>query len=660
MKKPMWIWFYGDFELYHNLKLSMRRKQYDCFLPAFWRVSDCNRCVRFRKIVTLDAAEKITFISDGNMNVKIDDENRSETTITLEKGTHTIVVGVYNPVGIPALYVKGKTIVSDESWEADNVMTLYGADYKPVGYWNLYNKSVTPTNYPLPTKKMTPVVISKKNKEVIFDFGKEVNIRFVITPSDSAQSVKVFYGESIPEVMDNKKCVLSDKVIVTDADFVSDPRGCRYVRITGELKGEIYGLSEYLPKNPIGKFRSSSKLLNKIYSTSEYTYDLTSNLFFVDGVKRDGWIWGGDAYQSILFDLYYCFDKDVIKRTLIALRGRDPISSHINGIVDYTFYWIISLSMYYLYTGDIEFVRNIYGDAKSLLEYCEKNLDENGFFVGDESIWTFVDWADVEKSGAVSAIQMLYCKALCEFSKIAEAVGNNEDCENYKSRYEELKNKINSVYWDENAGGYITSLIDNKPTGGIKRHANVFAVIFDIASEFQKEKILNEVLLNDDIAKITTPFFSFFEYDAMASLGQFEIVRNRIEEYWGGMIAEGTDTFWEEYDPEEKGIEKYAMYGNPFERSLCHAWGASPLYLIGKYFAGVTPTKPGYKEFEIKPNLCGLDYFNSTIPVNNGYVKITANQDGITVISSVAGGFVNINGIRTDIEENKTYIFKNN
>ncbi|MBN2614002.1 MAG: hypothetical protein JXB00_20765 [Bacteroidales bacterium] len=49
------------------------------------------------------------------------------------------------------------------------------------------------------------------------------------------------------------------------------------------------------------------------------------------------------------------------------------------------------------------------------------------------------------------------------------------------------------------------------------------------------------------------------------------------------------------------------MYGRRFGKSLCHAWGASPVYLLGRYFVGVRPTKPGYEEFEIRPVLGGLE-----------------------------------------------------
>lgn len=59
--------------------------------------------------------------------------------------------------------------------------------------------------------------------------------------------------------------------------------------------------------------------------------------------------------------------------------------------------------------------------------------------------------------------------------------------------------------------------------------------------------------------------------------GSFNVMDETIN-YWGAMIKEGATTFWERYDPEEKGAEKYAMYGRKYGKSLCHAW-ARPLFI---------------------------------------------------------------------------------
>lgn len=39
------------------------------------------------------------------------------------------------------------------------------------------------------------------------------------------------------------------------------------------------------------------------------------------------------------------------------------------------------------------------------------------------------------------------------------------------------------------------------------------------------------------------------------------------------------------------------MYGRKFGKSLCHAWGASPIYLLGKYYLGIKPTSAGYATY---------------------------------------------------------------
>jgi len=63
-----------------------------------------------------------------------------------------------------------------------------------------------------------------------------------------------------------------------------------------------------------------------------------------------------------------------------------------------------------------------------------------------------------------------------------------------------------------------------------------------------------------------------------------------IREYWGGMLDRGAVTFWEEYDPEVPDDQQYDMYGDRFGKSLCHAWAASPIYLLAKYFVGLQIT----------------------------------------------------------------------
>ena len=144
------------------------------------------------------------------------------------------------------------------------------------------------------------------------------------------------------------------------------------------------------------------------------------------------------------------------------------------------------------------------------------------------------------------------------------------------------------------------------------------------------KSIIDNVLFNDEIPYITTPFFKFFEYDVLFKCGYFDKAFEGIKEYWGGIINMGASTVWEEFDPNMKGTEHYAMYGEPFDKSLCHAWGAGPIYFIGRYLVGLHPTDAGYKSFELEPKL-NVGNYKVTLPVMNGCIKIEHTTIGCTI-----------------------------
>ena len=87
-----------------------------------------------------------------------------------------------------------------------------------------------------------------------------------------------------------------------------------------------------------------------------------------------------------------------------------------------------------------------------------------------------------------------------------------------------------------------------------------------------------------------------------------------------------------------KGIEHYAMYGGKYEKSLCHAWGAGPIYLFGRYYLGVYATSVGYETFNVEPKLCGLNEICGTVPVGEGAVTVELNDKRLSVLATRSGG----------------------
>ena len=147
--------------------------------------------------------------------------------------------------------------------------------------------------------------------------------------------------------------------------------------------------------------------------------------------------------------------------------------------------------------------------------------------------------------------------------------------------------------------------------------------------------------------------------DVLAKLGELDAVEDMLSSYWGGMLELGAKTVWEEFYPNMKGIEHYAMYGVKYLKSLCHAWGAGPIYLFGRYYLGVYATDIGYKTFNVEPNLGGLKSIKGTARVNDGIVSLEIDENKLCVSSTKDGGTLIWKGKTYPIEANKPLIIEN-
>lgn len=700
-----WIWYPGDYEIWLGNKMNNRRTDRGAYFPPFWKQDSHYVTVEFSTTVDLAEDEEITIITEGDYNVKIDGKmlfGMPYRTI-IRKGLHKINIKVHNQITPPALFVEGKTINTGADWnvtyedkewidESGKASDTSATIYQKAGYWNFNDQDSLPSEFMLEREEMPavsskPIVVQPRSAELqsatgtLYDFGKETFGYPCIKALKGNGQVFLYYGESEEEALDHDHCETYDmlevmeegegeysiirvidystnhlsEMLIGDSYTLSNSKALRYVNIvcTGDTSAENLTLEyEYLPEKELGTFRCDNELLNKIWNIGVYTMQLTTREFFIDGIKRDRWVWSGDAAQSYLMNYYLFNDNETVKRTIWLLGGKAPITSHINTIMDYTFYWFNSIADYYLYSGDRDFLIQIYPNMKTMMNYVLGRTDEYGMVQGLTGDWVFIDWADkpMDKTGQLSFEQILFCRSLESIAQVAEVVGaDTEEINTYKKLAADLRAKLLPFFWNEEK----KAIVHKRGAEDIFKFSSMFAVIYNYLDEQKRQNVADNVLFNDEILKITTPYMRFYELEAMCMLGKHEQVMSEMLDYWGGMIEEGATSFWEKYVPGEHGAEKYAMYGRPFGKSLCHAWGASPIYLLGKYYLGVQPTSPGYKTFEVRPNLGGLKEMEGTVPTPFGQVYIKMNTQQVTVKSDSGGGVLIVGDKRVDIPEGK-------
>ncbi len=649
MNSAKWIWFNGDFEIYHSIQLHSRREQYGCDLPPFWTLSQPYPNVIFCREYSASGDDVIRVVTRSRGLVEVDHVRYPvNADIDVKAGSHLIKVYLFAASAFPSCYINSRFLVTDEFWSACHA----AGDYLPVGCDAAYSSEDDNPEIFKFAYSRTDVVKSKALPDgMLYDFGKEL---FGIVHVDGASKddeYAVIYGESECEAQDYREAVIRE-TLSGKSEYTLAARAFRYICIKGNRAKDlsVWADYEYLPLEDRAYFSCNRKDVKKIWDICAYTLHLNSREFFLDGIKRDRWCWSGDAYQSYMANNYLFFDPAITKRTIIALLGKPPYVQHINTIADYSMYLIIAAYEYYFATGDKVFIEIYFERFKALYDFINGRLDDAGYLGQKKGDWIFIDWSDMDKDGALCAEQILLWRCRNAMADLSELAG--KDGSGYRKSATGLKRNIMKDFWREERGGFVDSYTSGREN--ITRHANIFAIMYDFVSPSRARKIVRKVLENDAITKITTPYFAFFELNALCKMGRLAAAQRKIESYWGAMVALGATSIWEQYIPERCGIGHYEMYGMKYGCSLCHAWGGGPIYLLGRYCLGVYPTAVGYKTFAVEPNPGIYKSFDGKVPLpDGGEVKVKFTKHSCSVYATQSGGVLILKGKNYPIPADK-------
>lgn len=659
-----WISYPGDLGVYLGEKVQARRPEWNGNTPVMWPQYHHWTVVEFAKDVDLSDPEEVEVRACGTGNLRIPGVRHPFTfdreKVTLPKGRYRLSAKIFNAEKPPALFISGKTVKTGAGWTTswDGVAwTTASSD------GDFTAPDVSPGDFRLKREHREPVRVEKRGKATFADFGRETFGYLKFRGVKGRGRIKIVWAESEPEAYAEPLEDLPFGKDVTDVwetielsetdEFVHEKsRGFRYVRfapVEGDVTVDSVAMDfEYLPLERRGSFRCDDERLNRIWDVSAYTLGLTMREVMVEGLKRDRWCWAGDAYQSFLMNYYLFADNGSVKRTLWALRGKDPVRRHVNTIMDYTFFWLAAVKDYYLFSGDRAFVEEIYPAMVTQTDFCLERLDANGMAVRKPGDWVFVDWAPKpldNNSGPVAFEQIMLVRGLEAMADCAAVCGKPEAAKDYAARAATLRAKVVPTFWDERQGGLIHNLDkDGRQAPTMTRYASMFGILNGYFDDAKTARVVRNVLLNDDVMAIQTPYMRFYELEALCKVGRQTTVKEEIRGYWGAMLDLGATTFWELYNPKEKGDQHYAMYRRPFGKSLCHAWGASPLYLLGRYYLGVQPTGPGFATYDVVPSPGGLKTMEGMVPTPSGPVKVSVRDGRVTVSGNGGTGTLRWNG----------------
>ncbi len=651
MAQAKWIWYFGDFEIYHHMLLSCRRQEFGCDYPCCWHVSRPELNVRFYKTFIAEKEFELTVTSHSKGMVRLAGKLRPvNQPILCPPGEHTVSVELYDIEKFPACFIDSECLVTDESWAAE----AFDRSPAPVGCEPVFSSPADdPAVFPFSYREIAPVSVEEARDGILYDFGKET---FAALEFPDLRAVPLFisYGESREEALDAERAILWER-IDSAGKHICPPRAFRYLWLHGENVARIRfrAYYEYLEIEDRAAFSCDRPKIADIWDVCAYTFHLNTREFFLDGIKRDRWVWSGDAYQSFMIARYLYNDPSVTERTIVALFGKPPYRTHINTINDYSAYLILSVWDHYFATGNRTFLEAVYPKVQTLFAFIAGRLDERGYVVKRTEDWIFIDWGELDKDGPHCAEQILLWQVYNTMAKIAQTMGApHEEVKRFLLAAATLKFRILDDFWDAEKGAFIDSFVSGKRF--VSRQTNVFAILYDFVDGETKQSVIDHGLLDPALPAITTPYFKLYELLALCKIGKLTDAQSYVESYWGGMLNAGATSVWEAFDPARSGAEHYAMYGSPYGKSLCHAWGSGPILLLCRYCAGVAPASVGTKTFDVRPNPGLYRRFSATVPIRDGFVEVTYEAPELKVRSTVSGGTLYLNGRHVPLPVNET------
>lgn len=631
-----WIWYPDEFEVYHAWVLHTRREQYGAHYPVMWTMPLPYPQVEFSK--SFHAEEDFSFRvrHTGRGFVRLDGSHPMplDKTVHCPAGDHSVRICIEAAGSLPSIFIDSPYLQTDGSFfvlrGSEKGDSLQSAHCHPA-----LGAEDSPLRFPFAYRDLTPVSTEEVADGILYDFGEETF--GPVSLFGVAHPVGVFYGESREEALagENECCVW--EWVTEDKELA--PRAFRFLYVRGVA--QVRAREEYLDLQKKGYFRTEDARVEEVYRVCARTFHLCSREFFLDGIKRDRWVWSGDVRQSLLINAYLFGDPDIARRSILCLLPKDKVFSHVNTITDYTMYLPVMLWEHYMLHSDAEFVCRVWERLCLLMDFLHRRLDpETGFLVERAGDWVFIDWADFDMGGPLAAEQILLWHAWGAMARLAAVAGQRGEV--FQERQERLRAEILSHFMDEEKGVFV----DTYTTGRrhISRHAHIFAILFDFVDDATKAHFYKNVLKNDEVPPITTPYFKLYELEALCQMGDLVSAQDLIESYWGKMLDMGATTMWEQFDPAVPVPEAYAMYGGAYQKSLCHAWSAGPIYFLGRYAMGVSPTSPGWETYRVEPCLGKYKEFEGAVPTPRGNIYVTCREGEITVLSPISGGTLSVGG----------------
>ncbi|MEK8131870.1 family 78 glycoside hydrolase catalytic domain [Paenibacillus filicis] len=475
----------------------------------------------------------------------------------------------------------------------------------------------------------------------LIDFGEEITGQFTMEASGRAgDTIEIRCGEELEEDGLSVRFQLRCNCLYRDLWTLSgrhdrfesyDYKGFRYVEVAGgELAVDPDSFGAVVRHYPLEedncRFHSSDERMNAIFQICKNGVKAGAQEHYVDCPTREKGQYLGDntviGHSHMLlsgdFRLYRKTIGQFARSSTLCPGLMAVVPGHfMQEIADFSLQWPGQVLEYYRYSGDLDFVRDMYPHAKRLLEHFRQYDRGDGLLHEITDKWNLVDWPrelrdgyDFELAkpigpGCHNVINAFYLGCVRSVDEMGEILGMP-----IESELPRLKQRFLEVFYDP----ALRLFRDAEGSGHHALHSNTLPLLFGLAPT---ESVPAVVELIRGKGFSCGVYFAYFVLRALAQAGEHalmtELLLSEEQRSWGNMVKEGATACFEAWGKDQK-----------WNTSLCHPWASAPVPVLIENIIGLKPSKPGWKEISFAPRLPeAWKSFSLQLRVPTGWIRLS-------------------------------------
>lgn len=377
-----------------------------------------------------------------------------------------------------------------------------------------------------------------------------------------------------------------------------------------------------------GSFQCNDPFLNELWKRSARTLYITMRDNYMDCPERERAQWWGDEVNE-LGEAFYALSPSSHKLAVKGIhelmnwqRADGSLFAPVpagNWAKELPLQMLASVGWYgfytqYYYSGDSTFVPAIYDRLHRYLHETWK-VDQSGLPIERAGEWSWGDWGDQVDMGVLT--NCWYYLALKAEKEFALQLGKKADAEEIARMMFSIEKCFNTKFWTGTAyrsPGY---------RGENDDRSQAMAVLSGLASKDKYPAILK--LLKKEYH--ASPYMEKYVLEALFQMNAPDVALQRMRDRYAGMLS------YKEYTTlfEGWGVGAEGFGGG----TINHAWSGGPLTLLSQKVCGIEPTSPGFRTFQIKPQMGSLTDASATVPTHYGDIKVDLRKSGRAIFMEI-------------------------